>query len=647
MTGVLTEPATGPAAVAAELRAALARRSRGTAGPAADERGGPTVVPLGTADALDPARDPFAADRARATVHVTPQAILVGPWGTNDDGEAAPGCGHCLAMRWQRLRPKYEREALEFGAPPHADGAWPVLTAYLVDAVRLAHQGTVEAGAVGGGPRVTRVDLRTLETRTFPLLADPLCPSCARHGTRDDSPRDLALTSRTKPSPAAYRLRRPESYGLDADALANPVCGVLGTGTAMNVMSPTTAPVSGRVMMRGHAGLTDLTWSGQANSYGESRNLAFLEGLERYAGTRRRHREDVLVEAYDAVADRALDPRDVGMYGPRTYEHDPMLTPFDPARPIPWVWGYSLRDERPLLVPSRLAYYSSGAEGDNFVFECSNGCASGGSLEEAVLFGMLELIERDAFLLGWYGGAELPGIDISDTEDTELRTMVDRADLHGYDLRVFDNRIDLRVPVATAVAVRRDGGDGALSFAAGASMDPATAVRAAVSETLTYIPELPLRVSTRREETVAMTRDYHKVLQLRDHAALFALPEMAEHAQCYLRPMTARPEEEVYRSWREEGPRSTELLDDVRYCRDELVRAGYDVIVVDQTSPEQEALGLRTVCVIVPGLLPIDFGWARQRALHMPRTRTAFRRAGWRADDLTEAELHKVPHPFP
>ena len=71
------------------------------------------------------------------------------------------------------------------------------------------------------------------------------------------------------------------------------------------------------------------------------------------------------------------------------------------------------------------------------------------------------------------------------------------------------------------------------------------------------------------------------------------------------------------------------------------------MIVVDQTTPEQLRSGLRTVCTLVPGLLPIDFGWNRQRALHMPRLRTAFRRAGWRSTDLAEGEIRRVPHPFP
>jgi ribosomal protein S12 methylthiotransferase accessory factor len=85
----------------------------------------------------------------------------------------------------------------------------------------------------------------------------------------------------------------------------------------------------------------------------------------------------------------------------------------------------------------------------------------------------------------------------------------------------------------------------------------------------------------------------------------------------------------------------------VEYLRDLIVEAGSDIVVVDQTAPEQEARGLANVRVIVPGLLPIDFGWSRQRALRSPRLLTAPRRAGLLDRDLTEAELHRVPHPFP
>ncbi|MFD4762557.1 TOMM precursor leader peptide-binding protein [Streptomyces sp. NPDC058439] len=632
----------------AQLRSALA-----------DRLGHDTpVVPVGTTDAALGARggpDPWAAVRAGARVHLTASAVLVGPWG--GDG-TAPACGRCLAMRWQRLRSRSERDALETGGPdgPRPAGAWPLLTDHTYDAIAALCRAVLddpgaEPPTTGPAdrslPQVSRLDLRSLRIRTYPLLADPLCPDCAPPPTPAE-PRPLPLAARPKPDPGRYRLRHASSYALPEEALANPVCGALGGGTWLDVTSPTTAPVAGSVFVRGYAGLNDVTWSGQENSFSTSRTLAFLEGLERYAGTHRRGRSTPVTGSWNELKADAVDPAVCGFYDPRTYRDDPLVDPFDPDRAIPWDWGWSLRDDRPVLVPSRLVYYSAGLAADNFVFECSNGCAIGGCLEEAVLGGLLELVERDAFLNAWYGNARLTEIDLATVGSRTAAVMAQRAALQGYDVHALDNRIDLAVPVVTAVAVRRDGGPGILSFAAASSLDPLGAVEGALSEVLTYIPHLSRQTEERRDELEAMADDFHQVRHLKDHAQLYGLPRMAEHARSYLEPLAVLPFDEVYRVWESAGrPRTGDLRDDARAVIGELVRAGHDVIVVDQTSPEQERVGLRTVSTLVPGLLPIDFGWNRQRAPLMPRLRTALRRGGHRTTDLTDAEIRMVPHPFP
>ncbi|MFF0480861.1 TOMM precursor leader peptide-binding protein [Streptomyces sp. NPDC004435] len=634
----------------AELRAALTLRF-GADVP---------VVPVGVTDAAAPlggpgAPDPWAAERAGARVHLTASAVLVGPWG--GDG-TAPACGRCLAVRWQRLRSRSERDALETGGPegPRPAGAWPLLTPHLYDAVAAVCAAVLdgpgaEPPAAGPAdralPQVTRIDLATLAVRTYPLLAEPLCPDCAP-APEEAGPRALEPVERRKPDPGAYRLRAAGSYPIPEEALANPVCGALGGGTWLSVTSPTTAPVAGSVFVRGYAGLNDVTWSGQENVFATSRTLAFLEGLERYAGTHRRAPRAPVTGSWNELRERAVDPAECGFYAERTYREDPLVAPFDPDRAIPWEWGWSLRDGRPVLVPSRLVYYSAGLQADNFVFECSNGCAIGGSLEEAVLGGLLELVERDAFLNAWYGAARLPAVDLATVGGRASAAMAERAALQGYDVHVLDNRIDLPVPVVTAVAVRRDGGPGLLSFAAAASLDPRAAVEGALSEVLTYIPHLSRQTRERRAELEAMAGDFDRVRHLKDHAQLYGLPRMAGYARAFLEPRAVRSFEETYREWEESGrPRTLDLRDDLRVVTEALTGAGHDVVVVDQTTPEQERMGLCTVSTLVPGLLPIDFGWNRQRAPLMPRLRTALRRGGHRATDLTDGEVHRVPHPFP
>ncbi|MFI5899973.1 TOMM precursor leader peptide-binding protein [Streptomyces cyaneofuscatus] len=639
-----------------QLQAALSARHSGYSGYSGRSLPVPYVVPLGAADTLGFGHpDPYAATRPAANVQLTSRAVLIGPWGGG--GPSGAACGQCLAMRWQRLRSRSEREALELGHEPRGAVHWPVLTGYAVDAVWATYQAVIGGGATNPEatpadralPQVTRIDLATLATATFPLLPEPLCPACVSEVPDTAEAARMELGPTPKPDPDGYRLRTLGSYPLPTAALANPVCGALGSDTWINPASTTTAPVAGTHFVRGYAGLNDVTWSGQANRYATSRTLAYLEGLERYAGTHRRRGTSPVVDSYRNLAEQgqALNPADCGFYAPETYASDPLISPFDPDRAIPWVWGHSLRDDRPVLVPARLAHYSAGVDADNFVFECSNGCATGGSPEEAILFGLLELVERDAFLLAWYGRARLTAIDLTTATTPAVRSMLDRAALHGYDVHAFDTRMDLAVPVVTALAVRRDGGHGTLSFSAAAGFDPADTVEAALSEVLTYIPHLPYQVAERRTELEAMERDFSKVLHLKDHAQLYGLPSMVRHAAEYLEPEAVLPLEEVFADWQPLRPRTGDLLDDLRCLRDQLTGAGYDVIAVDQTTPEQHRMGLHTVSTTVPGLLPLDFGWTRQRALHMPRLRTALRAAGRRADDLPEAEIKAVPHPFP
>ncbi|MFI9639335.1 TOMM precursor leader peptide-binding protein [Micromonospora sp. NPDC051925] len=631
-------PDTPLSAAAAQLQRDLV--ARWSAAPPTGGRP-PAVVTLGTAD-VTRTPDPV---RRHANVHLSPGAVFLGPWG-GAPGQAE-GCGHCFGVRWQRLRGRTERDALETGLGLTGVGGWPELPEYLVDAVwHLFRAVAVAPPSVGvfldpdsaALRRVTSLELGSLRSSTVPILPEPRCPSCGDVVPDRPMPVETARP-RPKPAPDGYRLRGVHDYRLPVGALVNPVCGVIGAGALVNPTLPTTAAVTGGIFIRGYAGLLDVAWSGHANGFADSLRLAYLEGLERYAGTHHRRPVEPLVAPYADVADRALDPTSCGGYAEETYDTDPLVQRFDPDQPIPWVWGRSIRHDAPVLVPRRLCFYSTGASGDNFVLSSSNGCATGSCLEEAILFGLLELIERDAFLLGWYGRERLRRIDLDSCASAAIRTMVDRGTLAGYEVLAFDNRTDLSVPVVTTLAVRHDGGPGLLAFAAGAHLAPEQAVAAALSETLSYIPLKAGRTRQRWRELNAMAEDYSLVQTVHDHADLFGLPTMREHAGDYL---ADRPTESMTELYGRPRPPTRDLREDLQAVLDELYAKGYDVIVVDQTTPEQFAMGLRTVCTIVPGLLPIDFGWLRQRALTMPRLHERLRAHGH-----ADAGPRPVPHPFP
>ena len=92
----------------------------------------------------------------------------------------------------------------------------------------------------------------------------------------------------------------------------------------------------------------------------------------------------------------------------------------------------------PILVPKLLAYYSLGGE-EGFVYETSNGSAVGGSLEEAILYGIFEVVERDSFLLTWYARLQVPRLDYSSSGDSELILMIGRLTaVTGYEVRLYN-----------------------------------------------------------------------------------------------------------------------------------------------------------------------------------------------------------------
>ncbi|MFD9130375.1 TOMM precursor leader peptide-binding protein, partial [Kitasatospora sp. NPDC059571] len=553
-------------------------------------------------------------------------------------------------------------------AGTRAAGEPPYATPFAADALAAlaaAHRDRERRrpGPPGRFAPVYLLDLETLRVSRAPLVRDAECQECGTAVADTAEGARIELRPAPKEEPSSMRRRGADAYDLPLEPFANPVCGMLGTSVVPDLTSASTSSVVGCFTLRSGSYLRETFWGGHTGRYARSVRVGVLEGLERHAGMRARGRTTAVTAAYRDLGDDALDPRSCGLYSEDFHRRQPQVRPFSPDRPIRWVWGWSLRDRRPLLVPEVLAYYHApGGPAERFVQESSNGCASGGCLEEAVLFGLLEAVERDAFLISWYGRVPLPEIDPATSRRPATRHLVDRLAMYGYRARFFDTRITFPVPVVTAVAQRTDGGPGALCFGAGASPDPEAALAAALAEIATDAVNLPRRTLRDLARLRAMAADFDQVRALHDHPLLYGLPEMAGYADFLLAPRAADPSEQdlIGSGPSGSGPRrravadlagphppAADVRDDLERALEAVTARGFDVVVVDQTTPEQRESGLHTAAVLVPGLIPIDFGRWRQRALHMPRLRTALREAGRLDGDLRPDELNPAPHPFP
>ncbi|MBA2872575.1 thiazole/oxazole-forming peptide maturase SagD family component [Anoxybacillus calidus] len=385
--------------------------------------------------------------------------------------------------------------------------------------------------------------------------------------------------------------------------------------------------------------------AGRTHSYEVSELTAILEGLERYCGIEPRGKRTTIHDSYQNLKDKALNPVKVGVHAKEQYAQPGFpFKPFHPNRPMNWVWGYSFLQERPILVPELLAYYSLGC-GDGFVYETSNGCALGGSLEEAIFHAILEVVERDSFLMTWYAQLPLPRLDLSSANDKELQLMVDRVRVvAGYDLYFFNSTMEHGIPSVWAVAKNRKQKGMNLICAAGAHPDPIRAVKSAIHELAGMMLTLDEKLEANRKKYEKMLHDPFLVKQMEDHGMLYGLPEAEERLQFLLddhRPLRTFEEEFKWQTKR------ADLTDDLQDILQKFRRLNLEVIVVDQTTPVTKRNGLYCVKVLIPGMLPMTFGHHLTRLEGLERVLRVPMELGYTKQPLTLEQLNPHPHPFP
>ena len=665
------------------LGRAVARRRAAldaTVGPAAP-RTPASAIRILAADTLDAGR--VLADAARATgatwlpVVAELDRIVIGPVVR----PGSVGCDLCLAARRAGARADdAESRALgeRYGAA-YSDHVSPLLTPLAADlAAALAEALSVEALSVEAAervaeaPKVTVLRLADLRISHHRLVPDPHCPHCGR---LPDDGRDHAVIARQprlKPNPDTARIRdlSGEAAALEARYVDDETGVVKGlTPRGLHTLPFVEAKAGPRESVDGGYG--------RAFDFRTARVTAIAEALERLGGGRPGGRRTVVAGSHRELSaahpGEVLDPSRVGAHEPGRYlEPDFPYQPYHPDLSMPWVWGFSLTGEHPLLVPESLAYYRTRRHTSGprpFVSEISNGCALGGCVEEAALYGLLELAERDAFLRTWYTSTPAPSIDLTTARDRRIPLLTDQIRRqHGYRVAVFDVTGEERVPCFWAVAQDAvpDPDRPAVLCAAGSGLDPERGVLSALHELVTVVEAYLMLYPERRREAERMRIDSELVRQMDDHALLYCDAVAAERLDFLLAAEHGDPAApgldlsvltEQY-AW----PRNADLRSDLDELVSRYAASGLEVIVVDQTTPEHAASGLSCVKVLSPGLLPMTFGHHLRRVHGLDRALRPPRRpcpgTGVNRGDgigpiretgrpLTPDQLNPWPHPFP
>jgi ribosomal protein S12 methylthiotransferase accessory factor len=374
---------------------------------------------------------------------------------------------------------------------------------------------------------------------------------------------------------------------------------------------------------------------------------AIGEAVERYCMYVYDRREMVLA-SWEEVADDAVHPDLMRLYSRAQLENRRVFDRhelFTETSRVHWVWGYSLTERRPRLVPASFVYLNYQFDRDHgeavIGRSASSGLAAGLTLEEAILTGLLELIERDSFAICWMQRHMGPRIRIDDPELERLLQRKLQAGRPRVSLQIFDNSLDL--PGASVlVLLRRPTEIGpVLCVGAAARLDPRKAVLKSLVEAGQGISFI--RFLRRREEGWVPAADLSNLVNFDLHALYYNVrPELIPEVFGFCNrieeevPLSALPNRSMGR-----------VLGDLEHLVEGLREAGSEVVVVDITTPDIRDLGLRVVRVLATRLVPLHGNHNKpflgSRRLYEVPEKLGWARRGWDP----AASLNPDPHPFP
>lgn len=278
-----------------------------------------------------------------------------------------------------------------------------------------------------------------------------------------------------------------------------------------------------------------------------------------------------------------------------THAVDPLQLPrrkgaaLDPRRPIPWIEGYDLRSGSLTWVPYEAVTV-------NFVFQAghsprfvqsSNGLASGNRFCEAVLHGLCEVVERDAWNLWDLLSAEEKKrrqVDLETVRSPALRRTLEALNTAGLVAAAWDITTDVDVPVYHAIVIENPQSPQwrpiVVSAGCGAHLDPEIALSRSINEA---IQSRLTVIAGSRDDTLPT-----------DYVALSSRLEHEAAIRIVSEPPPARPVGHL-------RPQVSEFFEpDLQTMLDALARVGIaNVIVVDLSRPDPV---IPVVKVLVPGL---------------------------------------------
>jgi ribosomal protein S12 methylthiotransferase accessory factor len=480
------------------------------------------------------------------------------------------------------------------------------------------------------------------QTETHIVTQRPQCPACGDTDFTRREPKPIQITSVQKQFRAdgGHRAVSPDVTYARYKKHISPISGVVSSLkdlTEKNGDGLTYSYSAGHnfAMMVNDISFLLQNLRGRSGGKGatdiQAKVSAICEAIERYSGV---YRGDVFerTASLDSLGDSALHPNDLMLFSESQYanrlewnrthaaSYHKIPEIFDPHKQLSWTPVWSLSEQKMSYVPSGYCYYGHPELKATFFCTCdANGNAAGNTLNEAILQGFMELVERDSVALWWYSRVQRPRIDLDSFHDDYFNQLREFYRSQGRDVWVIDLTTDLGIPSVAAVSRRIDHPVEDIVLGFGAHFDARIAIMRALTEVNQFMPSV-----SKRDEQGNTLYWFH------DRDAIKWWKTATIDNNPYVSPDPNLPPK-TRNDFADSS--SNDLSDDVERCVTIAKQHGMNTYVLDQTQPD---IGLCVVKVIVPGLRHFWMRFGPGRLYTKPVE------LGWLQKPLNEAELNPI-----
>ncbi|MDR2967830.1 MAG: YcaO-related McrA-glycine thioamidation protein [Methanobacteriaceae archaeon] len=220
-------------------------------------------------------------------------------------------------------------------------------------------------------------------------------------------------------------------------------------------------------------------YAGKGVKKEQAKASAMMEGFERYSAEKQDiDNEKSIITTFNNLKNSSIiNPKDL------TLPNETKNLDFDTVE-IEWTLATDIATEKEYYVPSNAIFHPYIPKNSTPLFKGNtNGLASGNVLEEAVLHGILEVIERDAWSIFELTKKNKKQIDTKSIKNPLINDLLNKFKKEAIDIKLMDLTADVNIPTIAATAddtILKD--PALLTFGVGTHLNPEIAIMRALTE---------------------------------------------------------------------------------------------------------------------------------------------------------------------